>query len=145
MHDLSRVQVNTPEEYARLNMPFELGIDYGVSLSQEPVVQKYLLVIAQDRYLYQAALSDIAGWDIRFHGGDFEEAIRGLRVWLGSHGLADRSGSQIIGDYIGFQEWDFERLLADGWSEKDIRDRETKELLDAMSEWRRAERPATFS
>jgi hypothetical protein len=127
-------------------MPFELGVDYGVSVvNEDPAVAKHLLVIAEQQYLYQAALSDIAGWDVRPHDGDFEEAIRVVRIWLASHGLADRSGSQIIGDYIGFQEWDYERLLADGWSEQDIRDRGTKELLDAMRAWRDAGRPATFS
>jgi len=127
-------------------MPFELGIDYGVSVSgQGSMASKRLLVIAEDRYLYQAALSDIAGWDIRSHGGEYEEAIKQVRTWLRSHDLADRPSSQIIGDYIGFQEWDYERLLVDGWSEKDIQERETGELLEAMKAWRDADRPATFS
>ena len=127
-------------------MPFELGIDYGVSKGgQELMASKRLLVIAEDRYLYQAALSDIAGWDIRSHDGRYEEAIKQVRTWIRSHGLADRSSSRIIGDYTGFQEWDYERLLAEGWNEKDIQERETGELLEAMTAWRNADRPATFS
>ena len=127
-------------------MPFELGIDYGVSVGGcEETSTKHLLVIAEDKYLYQAALSDISGWDIRAHGGKYELAIRQARGWLQSHGIADRSGSQVIGDYTGFQEWDYERLLADGWNEEDIQRRETGELLEAMNEWRDAGRPPTFT
>lgn len=127
-------------------MPFELGIDYGLMMSGvEPLSLKRLLVIAEERYDYQVALSDIAGWDIRAHEGDFERAVREIRTWLGSHGLKLRAGSQIIGDYVGFQEWDFERLLADGWTEHDIKTRATSELLASMIAWRDAGRPATFS
>lgn len=127
-------------------MPFELGIDYGVSISGlELLSAKRLLVVAQDQYLYQVALSDIAGWDIRTHRGKYEQATRQVRAWLQSHGLADRSSSQVIGDYTGFQEWDYERLLADGWDEEDIQGRETGELLQAMTEWRESGRPVTFT
>lgn len=146
VHDLSRVQSSSPGEVARLNMPFELGIAYGLVLGEDgSAPSRHLLIIAEDRYLYQAALSDIAGWDIRSHGGEFERAIKQTRAWLRSHGLAERSSSQIIGDYVGFQEWDYERLLVDGWSETDIKERETGELLDAMQAWLIAGRPATFS
>lgn len=146
IHDLSRAQAKAAGEPARLNMPFELGIDYGISIvNDNPASAKRLLVIAEQKYLYQAALSDIAGWDIIPHGGDFEEAIRAVRSWLASRGLASRSGSQIIGDYVGYQEWDYERLLDSGWSDKDIRHRGTSELLEAMGAWRDTGRPMTFS
>lgn len=146
IHDLSRVRADEAGEFARLNMPFELGIDYGVSVGGlEAMSSKRLLVIAEDQYLYQVALSDIAGWDIRTHNGQYEMAIRQVRTWLQSHGLADRSSSQIIGDYTGFQEWDYERLLDGGWDEDDIQGRETGELLESMGEWRKAGRPVTFT
>lgn len=127
-------------------MPFELGIAYGISTSsQEAMNPKRLLVVAEHKYRYQAALSDIAGWDIRSHDGKYDEAIRHVRTWLQSHGLANRSTSRMVGDYTGFQEWDYERLLAGGWNKRDIQDRETIELLEAMDAWREADRPATFS
>lgn len=127
-------------------MPFELGVDYGISLANDdPALAKRLLVIAEQKYLYQAALSDIAGWDIIPHRGDFEEAIRAVRSWLASHDLAARSGSQVIGDYVGYQEWDYERLLHLGWSDEDIMDRGSRELLEAMGAWRDTGRPMTFT
>lgn len=146
IHDLSRIQSNTSGELARLNMPFELGTTYGISIGNEgSTAAKRLLVIAKDRYGHQKALSDIAGWDIRAHGGDADEAIRQVRTWLRSHHVAKRSSSGIIGDYTGFQEWDYERLLADGWDARDIKERETGELLEAMKDWRDADRPVSFS
>jgi len=145
IHDLSRVQASKKNEFARLNMPFELGIDFGFAQSgAEHLSDKRLLVIAEERYKYQVALSDIAGWDIRAHNADFEEAIKQVRGWLATHDEADRSSSQVIGDYLAFQEWDYERLLADGWNDSDIRERATPELLGAMRNWIAVGRPATF-
>lgn len=145
VHDLSRVKSAEPGEFARLNMPFELGIDYGMSIAGDTQLQsKKLLVIAEQKYLHHAALSDIAGWDIRSHQGEFGTAIKEVRAWLSSHGLAERSNSQIAGDYTGFQEWDYERLLAAEWTESDIQERGTREILDAMRLWHQVDRPSTF-
>ncbi len=143
IHDLSRVHA-AQGRLARLNMPFELGIAYGFLLASERQDSRALLVIAKDKYLYQQALSDIAGWDIRPHGDHPEEAVRHIRTWLHSHGLGDRSTSQILGDYTGYQEWDYERLLDEGWTEKDIQERETLERLEAMKQWRDTGRAPSF-
>lgn len=146
IHDLSRIRPRHRGDIARLNMPFELGVDYGISIGgQKRMGSKRILVIAEDKYLYQAAISDIAGWDIRSHAGRYEQAIGQVRSWLHSHRRTDRPISRIIGDYTGFQEWDYERLLASGWSDRDIQERETGELLETMIAWRDADRPASFS
>lgn len=146
IHDLSRVRASEEGEFARLNMPFELGVDHGTAKAgTPPLTSKRLLVIAEDRYLYQRALSDIAGWDIRSHRGDVHEAIDQVRHWLRSHNLVQRSTSQISGGYVNYLEWDYERLLADGWSDDDIKGRETPELMDAMTLWRDVGRPETFT
>jgi hypothetical protein len=146
IHDLSRVRSSASGEFARLNMPFELGVDYGMSVGRhDPSTSKSLLIMAADKYLYRTALSDIAGWDIRTHSSDPEEAIRQVRAWLQSHGLAERPTARIMGNYLEFQEWDYERLLDQGWSEKDIHNRETGELIKAMKAWRDTGRPIAFS
>lgn len=145
IHDLSRVQSSASGELARLNMPFELGVDFGLSKCEaDTSTSKNLLIIAEDKFLYQAALSDIAGWDIRAHGSDPQEAISQVRAWLQHHGLTKLPTSQIKGDYLSFQEWDYERLRDDGWSENDIQRRETSELLEAMRAWSDAGRSVTF-
>ena len=124
-------------------MPFELGIDYGFKRSGGVFATKRALVIAKDQYEYQVALSDIAGFDIRSHGNNFETAIKHVRSWLHSQELRVRGPSQIVGDYTVFQEWDFERLLAAGWNRADIKERATPELFEAMQAWIAAGRPMT--
>lgn len=55
-------------------MPFELVVDHGMTATGlEPFVGKRLPVLAAQRYEYQKALSDIAGWDIRSHDGDLRK------------------------------------------------------------------------
>ncbi len=142
IHDLSRVQALAAGDFARLNMPFELGVDFGYKLTESS--EKRLLVIAEDQYKYQAALSDIAGWDIRSHGGEFSKAIDVIRAWLASHGLTRKPVTKIVNDYMDFQEWDYERLLAEDWQDSDIQGRATPDRLAAMHEWIDAGRPATF-
>ena len=144
VHDLSRVQAEAAGDFARLNMPFELGVDLGVSLAGNPQLSlKRQLVLAEEPYDHQVALSDLAGFDVRAHGGDFEVAMRHLRAWFASLGLTDLAPSVIVGHYIDFQEWDYERLLDQGWTEDDIQERPSAELLVGMSDWVDAGRPAT--
>lgn len=145
VHDLSRVQAAAAGEYARLNMAFELGMDLGMSLAEDASpAQKKLLVMAESPHDHQIALSDLAGWDVPAHRGQFDEAIRRLRAWLASIGLTALPASTILGHYFDFQEWDYERLLAEGWDDRDIRDRPTAELLGAMEDWVVAGRPSTL-
>jgi len=146
IHDLSRLKANHEGEFSRLNMPFELGIDYGLSVGGQPKYEsKRILVLAEQNYEYQAALSDIAGWDIATHEGDYEKAIESVRRWFASNGLTLDPPSKIVGRQIGFQEWDYERLLASDWKEDDIQKRTTHELLKAMREWVEAGRPSSFN
>ena len=42
---------------------------------------------------------------------------------------------QGVGAYTDFQEWYYEKQLAAGFSEDDIQDYPTSELLAAMTEW----------
>ncbi len=83
IHDLSRCQSIESGDIFRMNMPFELGIDYGCRKSGvTPFDQKDFLVLEERKYRYKEALSDIAGLDVQFHKGDYEIAIRKIRNWL---------------------------------------------------------------
>ncbi|MHB1104387.1 MAG: hypothetical protein ACYC0C_16750 [Devosia sp.] len=137
IHDLSRSQAKKKGEYYRLNMPFELGLDYGCRLyfgnGRE---EKKILILEERQYRYQAALSDLAGCDIQSHGNNFEKAVRKVRNWLVSEaGAAADGAGRILGAYADFQEWYYEKRLAAGFSEEDIKDYPTAELLAAMKEW----------
>lgn len=137
IHDLSRCQARVVGEHYRLNMPFELGMDFGCrKYAGEPFSEKKILIFEEERFRYQAAISDLAGIDIQAHGGKHELAIRKVRTWLASlGGFANLGPSKVLSEYEDFQEWYFERQLGAGFSEEDILDFQTPELLAAMFEW----------
>lgn len=143
IHDLSRCKSAAPDEFARMNMPFELGLDHACRrFGPHPLSDKRILILEHTRYDYQRALSDIAGWDIHAHGGDHERAVRHVRTWLIAQAAAQPVGSALIqGKYLAFQEWYWERELAAGSSEEDIREYPTVELIRAMHEWKDAGEP----
>jgi hypothetical protein len=137
IHDLSRCQATQVGERYRLNMPFELGIDYACrQYFGHGRREKKLLILEEEPFRYQAAISDLAGCDIQAHGGNFDRAIRKVRNWLVSEAAAKSIGAaKILGAYVDFQEWHYKEQLAAGFSEEDIQDYPTSELLEAMKVW----------
>lgn len=137
IHDLSRLQSTNASEYYRLNMPFELGLDYGCRQYMPGRSDKKFLVLEEKPYRYQAALSDLAGCDIEAHGGRYEQAVRKVRNWLvGAASLRHTpAASRVLNDYVDFQGWYVAKQAMLGFTEADILDYSTPELLDAMSEW----------
>lgn len=143
IHDLSRAQATAPGEFYRLNMPFELGLDYGCrQFGGRGRARKRILILEERPYRYQASLSDLAGCDIQVHGADYQIIMRKVRNWLASEArLAPVGANRIILRYADFQAWHFDRQLERGFSEDDIRDYPTVELMDAMRDWVRLGRP----
>ena len=137
IHDLSRCQAQHEGEHYRLNMPFELGIDFGCRhYGSQPLNKKALLILEEKPYRYQAAISDLAGCDIKAHGADYAVVVRKIRNWLMDQGGFERVGAaQILAEYEDFQEWYYDRQLAAGFSDDDIQDYSTTELMSAMFEW----------
>ncbi len=137
IHDLSRCQATRKGEHFRLNMPLELGIDYGCKqFYGKGRESKKFLILEEQRYRYQAAISDLSGCDIEAHGGNFEKAVRKVRNWLVAEAGAQNIGAaRILAAYIDFQEWYYEKQLEAGFSDEDIQDYPTIELLTAMKQW----------
>ena len=137
IHDLSRCKSSTADEYARLNMPFELGLDHSCArFGGEDLRQKTILILEEKRYDYQKSLSDISGWDIQPHDGDFIKVIRIVSNWLIQHAGAEPIGAtRIKYAYIAFQEWYWERETARGASDEDIKSYPTLQVISAMREW----------
>lgn len=137
IHDLSRCQAQYAGEHYRLNMPFELGIDFASRhYGSQPLKNKVLLILEEKPYRYQAAISDLAGCDIKSHQGDYAIAVRKLRNWLIDQGGFESVGAaQVLAEYEDFQKWYYDRQLAAGFSEDDIQDYSTTELMSAMFEW----------
>ncbi|WP_292645900.1 hypothetical protein [Mesorhizobium sp.] len=143
IHDLSRCKSNTAGEYARLNMPFELGLDHGCArFGAGQLPGKTILILEDTRYDYQKGLSDISGWDIHAHESDYIKVVRIVSSWLIRQAAADPVGpSKIQGDYLTFQEWYWEREAARGASDDDIKAYPTVQVVAAMREWVEAGRP----
>lgn len=137
IHDLSRCEAKEKGEHFRLNMPFELGIDYGCGqYFGRGRDQKRILILEEEKYRYQATISDIAGCDIEAHAGDYQKAVRKVRNWLVSEAnVAAEGAGKILRVYADFQEWYYKRQRALGFSDEDIQDYPTVELLKAMTDW----------
>ena len=137
IHDLSRCQARKEGEYYRLNMPFELGLDFGCRrFGGGQLARKVILVLEEERFRYQAAISDLAGSDIEAHHGDHTIAVRKVRNWLAGIGGFERiGGARVLADYEDFQRWYLDRQRVAGFSDDDITDYSTPELLAAMLEW----------
>lgn len=137
IHDLSRCEASKRGERYRMNMPFELGVDYGCrQFAGSHWATKNILILEEKPFRYQAALSDLAGSDIAAHGADFQIAVRKVRNWLAQvAGGAAMAPRRILDRYEDFQAWHYELQIARGFSEDDIRDYPTFELLDSMNTW----------
>lgn len=70
-------------EHYRMNMPFELGIDFGCQkLKGGKWANKKILVLEKERYRFQKAISDLSGSDIKNHDDDVTKAIYAVRNWF---------------------------------------------------------------
>lgn len=96
VHDLSRMKSDKEGEYYRMNMPFELGLDYGIS--DEGNV---FLIFENEAYELKKALSDINGWDVRPHNNEPERLISEFRRWI----VANRELPENVKDYSPSYIW----------------------------------------
>lgn len=100
IHDISRVQLDAKDGLPRFNVPLELGLflgaqEYGLG-SQK---QKRSLILDAEPDRYHRFCSDIAGQDIRAHGGQPAGAIAAVRAMLSTalEGHARLPGETKIG------------------------------------------------
>ena len=77
VHDLSKMRSVQEGEYYRMNMPFELGLDYGIGGDE-----KVFLIFENEPYKLKIALSDINGWDVRPHLDKPETLVMEFRRWI---------------------------------------------------------------
>ena len=83
IHDLSRVEVSSPSQLPRFNMPLELGIFLGAKrYGDERQRQKMGIVLDREQFRYQRFCSDIAGQDIAAHHGRVGGVIEAAHGFL---------------------------------------------------------------
>ncbi len=137
IHDLSRIKSRKVGELFRLNMPFELGMDYGCRCYKSGKWStKKCLILETERYRYQAAISDLSNSDIKAHGDKPDKAVKHIRNWLVQEDLGTGpSPTEIWYSFNDFMADLYDRLVADGFSKDDIEDLPVTELLNHMKEW----------
>jgi hypothetical protein len=143
IHDLSRCKATIAGEYARMNMPFELGLDHGCArFGGGKFSAKTILILEAAHLDYHKSLSDISGWDIHAHKGDHIRAVQIVSIWLARVAGAVRIGpAKILSNYAAFLKWHWDRETALGASEADIKAYPTFHLIGAMHDWVAAGRP----
>jgi hypothetical protein len=112
IHDISEVRLDAVNNLPRFNMPLELGLFFGCKrFGGKEQSQKLSLVLDVEQYRYQKFISDIAGHDIRSHGGQPDQAITAVRNWLATASRRKQvpGGAEVVRRYNRFRN-DLPRL-----------------------------------
>jgi len=144
IHDLSRIQAARKGEYFRLNMPFELGLDVGCATfsSDHNLRKKRCLILEKERYRYQIAISDLSSSDIEAHQNDPFRVVQVVRNWLENEIGRKLPGPSGLYDlFCVFMGENYNRLMASGFTQDDIRELQIAELMRHMREWLAARTP----
>lgn len=140
IHDLSRVKSQKKGEFARMNMPFEIGLDIGCRLFSDNSAykSKRVLILEDEKYNYQKALSDISNSDVKCHNNDVEDLVYEVRTWFTEIGFKVPNGSLIWEDY---NEFAADLMQRGGFNAKDHERMPVKEYIDFVSIWLAARQP----
>lgn len=136
IHDLSRMVAAKKNEHYRMNMPFELGIDYGCQKLKGGLWdKKKILILDSERYRFQKALSDLSGSDIKNHNDEVIKVINVVRDWFVTEELQrGHSGNKIWGAFNEFQAYLYDEMVGnDGHDSTD--DVPIPEVIHHMSTW----------
>jgi hypothetical protein len=137
IHDLSRNKSSIDNEVFRMNMPFEFGIDFGLRQSgNKKFGSKKFLVFEAKRFELKAALSDIAGQDVEFHNGKYEEIIRHIRNFFHVEAGVEAPGPTAIkAKYENYQAWVTDKKIQEGHSEAEALNLPFKERITEIYHW----------
>ncbi len=137
IHDLSRIESAKAGELFRLNMPFELGLDFGCRRFGSDLQKgKRSLVLETEPYRYKAALSDLSGSDVQSHGNEPYRVIAIVRNWLKNVCRIRAAGpARIEGAFTDFMTQNYDDLTAKGFSPRDIEALPIPELIECMEDW----------
>ena len=138
VHDLSRLRASQIGEFSRMNMPFELGIEYGCRrFGAQPLTRKKCLVLEKDQHEFQKAISDLSGIDIKHHNDEPSEVVRAVRNWfVETVGLRRiHSASRIWYRFTDFASDFYNKRIADGYSHADVLTMPVPEYVDFIHRW----------
>lgn len=154
IHDLSLVIAKKKGDSARMNMPYELGLDLGACwYGKPPLNSKVLLVLEQQHGSVKKALSDHAGFDLRTHEGKVDLLLREIRAHFYAHFASQADGipadfptyDDLLKEWPLFLTWIQKRPDGTLRSERDIRAMEVPEFKDKVREWMKSQGGALTS
>lgn len=138
VHDLSRIRSEKQREFYRLNMPFELGIDYACRrIPSGHLRRKKFLVLGAKPHDYKTALSDLAGVDAKSHGNKPEKAVLALRNWFVDtvHLQEADSATVVWYQFTDFTADFYEQRKKEGFSKGDLKMMPVREYIAFIRKW----------
>jgi len=138
IHDLSRMKTYKIGDLPRFNMPFEIGIDYGCrAYGAKKHKSRQCLILAEKRYGYQKALSDLSGVDIASHNSNQRNLIKQVRNWIrGTLTTKDIESPSVLWNYYLEFTAHFGMAVQDkSFTKKDIEDMPVVEYMDYVKSW----------
>lgn len=137
LHDLSRLKATKKGEYFRLNMPFELGVDYGCkAFKGDAWSTKKILILEAESHRFKAAISDLSGSDIAVHKNEAVTVCSEVRNWLAQELGNDTPGpSAVWGRFNEFMSDNYVALTGRGYSPSDVEAQPMGELIVCMRQW----------
>lgn len=142
IHDLSRLKAARAREVYRMNMPFELGVDYGSRLHGPGFMRdKKFLILEKEPHDFKKALSDLSGVDIKNHDNKPEEVVRAIRDWFyETVGLRSAPYPTVIWwRFSDFTKSLYEERIAEGIPEDDVKEDLARmpvpEYLNCVVDW----------
>jgi len=138
LHDLSRIKSQKRGEFFRLNMPFELGIDYGCRRTSTLYLRrKKFLVLGSKSHDFKQALSDLSGVDAKSHENDPKKAALAIRNWFVEtvHLQRAASASTIWQTFLDFSDDFYAERKKDGFSRQDLKTMPVREYISAIRHW----------
>jgi len=138
IHDLSRLKAARVDEYYRLNMPFELGIDYAVRyFGPQELRTKKCLILERKPHELKRALSDLAGVDVKSHNDEPDEMVGSVRNWfveaLGLQSIP--TGTVVWWAFTEFTTAFYEKMVVAGSPTADIDTMPIPEYIGHIQEW----------
>jgi hypothetical protein len=136
IHDLSRIVSSGNDEHYRMNMPFELGIDYGCKkLKKGKWKDKKILILEKERYRFQKALSDLSGSDIKNHNDEPVKIVGKVRDWFVTEELkTGDSGNKVWSSFNDFQAYLYDQVVVEG-GHRSVDDVLISEIIHYMTNW----------
>ena len=138
IHDLSRIRSEKSGELYRLNMPFELGMDYACRrIPSGRLRRKRFLVLGAAPHDYKKALSDLAGIDGKPHSNKPEKAVLALRNWFIEtvHLKKAESATVIWYKFTDFAADFYRRRKNEGFTNEDLKMMPIREYIASIRTW----------